>query len=354
MCWAHPSFTDPDKPYIDKAERKYYAENPDVDRDTKIMEPAVFRALVDDAAALGTRAISILGRGEPLLNPCLSDMVAAVKRSDMCCVVSTNGILLTRDCVRDLAAAGLDDLKISVNAASEETYREINRNKSGSSLEQIVETASFVREEKKRRRVQSPRVSLSFIIMNINCHEVADMARMAVRCDADEISFSLLYAFDTTTSLLLSEDKTNRLLQDLGAVKVDLDRLGIRNNITTLMEAHNKRINERYPTREYYRQHPCYAGWIYSVVMADGTVNPCYQCFMKMGNIKETGFLKIWNSQAYEDFRERTVSLPSRGGKMAECLCDNCCFVNRNADMHRLLTPFRRHSFCGSGFQPSQ
>ncbi|MCE7885865.1 MAG: radical SAM protein, partial [Actinobacteria bacterium ATB1] len=71
------------------------------------------------------RRAVVHGIGEPFLNPELPRMVHHLAVRGVTTCFNTNGLLLNRRCVGDLIEAGLDDLRISLDAAQPETYRRI-------------------------------------------------------------------------------------------------------------------------------------------------------------------------------------------------------------------------------------
>jgi MoaA/NifB/PqqE/SkfB family radical SAM enzyme len=69
---------------------------------------------VDKLAELGTAVVTISG-GEPLLHPDLSQIIAHIKARGMVCTLITNGYLLVPEKIRELNAAKLDRLQISID-----------------------------------------------------------------------------------------------------------------------------------------------------------------------------------------------------------------------------------------------
>ncbi|MBN1953487.1 MAG: radical SAM protein [Anaerolineae bacterium] len=62
-----------------------------------------------------------LGGGEPLLHPCLLEMVRLARQNRILPNLTTNGNLLDRDVAEELKEAGLGQVQISLNGASEAT-----------------------------------------------------------------------------------------------------------------------------------------------------------------------------------------------------------------------------------------
>jgi MoaA/NifB/PqqE/SkfB family radical SAM enzyme len=88
---------------------------------------------------------------------------------------------------------------------------------------------------------------------------------------------------------------------------------------------------------------PCYAGWIYSRILTDGSVIPCCKAHrMPMGNLYEKSFreiwFSIWFSKVYNEFRQKAKNLKKSDPyfKKIECYksCDN---LGMNLDFHKKI-----------------
>jgi len=69
---------------------------------------------IDKLAELGTAVVTISG-GEPLLHPDLDAIIARIRQRGMVCTLITNGYLLVPKRIKELNAAGLDRLQISID-----------------------------------------------------------------------------------------------------------------------------------------------------------------------------------------------------------------------------------------------
>ncbi len=69
---------------------------------------------IDKLAELGTTAVIISG-GEPLLHPCLENIIARIRRRGMLAAMISNCYLLTRERIQSLNAAGLEYMQISID-----------------------------------------------------------------------------------------------------------------------------------------------------------------------------------------------------------------------------------------------
>jgi len=112
----------------------------------------LFKKLIDDLAAFPSRVDElVLGNyGEPLLNKNIAEMVAYAKRSGRVREVSliTNASMLDARTADKLAAAGLDKMRVSIEAMSDETY--LKTTKTPQKFAEIVENIRNFRDAARR------------------------------------------------------------------------------------------------------------------------------------------------------------------------------------------------------------
>ncbi|TAM43131.1 hypothetical protein EPN54_00635, partial [bacterium] len=95
---------------------------------------------------------------------------------------------------------------------------------------------------------------------------------------------------------------------------------------------------------------PCYSGWLFARIKADGNVTPCLKSHrLSTGNINDSSFGEIWNSLPQQYFREKTRTLRktepyffmigngSPGSPGCSRICDD---LTRNIAMHRKIALF--------------
>ncbi|MCD6218821.1 SPASM domain-containing protein, partial [Candidatus Calescamantes bacterium] len=84
---------------------------------------------------------------------------------------------------------------------------------------------------------------------------------------------------------------------------------------------------------------PCYVGWIFARILADGSVAPCCRGVKKiMGNIKINSFKDIWFSPEYNEFRAKAKYLPKSSPYFKDIGCTKeCDNLMHNQEMERRL-----------------
>jgi MoaA/NifB/PqqE/SkfB family radical SAM enzyme len=108
---------------------------------------------------------------------------------------------------------------------------------------------------------------------------------------------------------------------------------------------------------------PCFAGWTYSRVMADGRVIPCLKAHrIPSGNIHDTSFTEIWEGSRQAEFRDATRVARKEGPLFAsigndesaacgcERGCDNLEENRRTAERLRSMTRPERAMLRGIGW----
>jgi len=95
----------------------------------KLMTWELFEKIADDLQAFQgqVKVINVYGFGEPLLNPRVADMVKILKEKNLSREVriTTNGSLLDEKKAKQLIDAGIDTVRVSVEALSTQGYREL-------------------------------------------------------------------------------------------------------------------------------------------------------------------------------------------------------------------------------------
>lgn len=326
MCWDHP----PD----DREDATTALRFANVRQGVMGLEQ--FQRVVDDLYVMGTRRIDIVGRGEPTLHKDVAAMVAFAKSRSMYVTMTTNGSRLDPQLAEALVRAGINRLRISMNAGTAETYPKIHQTESPERFVALKERLANLVQEKRRQRKSAPILTLGFVISALNYHEVEQMVEVAAEIGADTVNMVHTVAREITDDLCLSKDQYAELLRLLERAQRRAADLHVETNIPTLA-ATVPTYFERAGGRS--KPVPCYVGWYFSLILANGSVLPCCQCTSAVGSVREQPFAQIWKSDRYNKFRAAAKALPNANPALASCECDRCMLKNRNESIHRTLHP---------------
>lgn len=336
FCWDHPTYVPKDAPYPDEIAEQYYRDHPEIDRNKAHMKYEMFTDLVDDLHAMGTRKIKFIGRGESFLHKRFVDMVGYAKARDFNVSVTTNGSLISDEQVRTLVGMGLDEIFVSVNAGSARSYNEIHLHTPKDAFEKVKHTLALFSAEKKRQRMKGPFMHLSFVIQNNNYFEMPDMVRLAHEVGAQRVAFNRISVYEGTKFLMLDEQQNQEALTQY---LVEAERLGQQLNIITNADFFRARPGEEQRSKNIHSKTPCYIGWFFSIILADGTVNPCCECLRALGTLQTHRFKDIWFGEKYRKFRGEITDLPNAGQEVSGCRCYNCSFALHNLSLHKFAHP---------------
>ena len=286
--------------------------------------------LINDLHDLGTRRIRFTGGGEPLIHPRLDDILRACKQRDLITCVTTNGVSLTKERAELYAELAIDELAVSVWAATPDTYARTHPNKTARTFEKIERNLTLLCQKKKLR----PVVTIANVVFAMNYAEVEQMYNFALRVGADSVYYAVLDPIeDRTDGLLLSP-------QQVSEVKAQLDRIERRNDelparqrlILENWDGFRRRIDSAKEQQkgEYdadvVDSIPCYVGWIFCRILANGDVVPCCRgSDLPLGNINTDGFRKVWHSDKYTEFRIKAKNLSKKDPYFAPIGCHMTC-----------------------------
>lgn len=263
------------------------------------MSFANFKKIIDEAEDYIIH-LRLWNWGEPLLNKEIFKMISYTKRKKIFVNLSTNSNFLDKEIAEKLIKSNLDELIISLDGASEETY---NKYRKGGDFNQIIEAIKFLVKRKKELNKKNPYIKLQFIIMRHNEHEIDKIKLLAKQIDVDEIAFKTVGIMDYSNK----EDIRKYLPTNKKYSRYILDK----NQVLS-----KKRINNW-----------CDFLWEEMIINWDGSVVPC--CFDMnnlhvLGNVFERNIKEMWNNQYYTNFRKKILE-----NKKGILLCKNCPGTNK-------------------------
>lgn len=249
-----------------------------------------FKKIIDQIPSLVY--ITLQGIGEPLLNKDIIKIIKYCSEKGISTYINTNGTVLTERKSHELIEAGLGNLSISINSFNEKVFSET---RSGASINKITENVRRFIEIRKEKNVKRPIVSFRTILMK---ETEPYMEELVLK--SDKLGIDVLYiqplmsaiADKIFTSSSLTKEETTGFAKKLDTwkkqVKMKIITEGFGNSPNNLGQ--------------------CKLPWFSPNVTAEGFVTPCCTIhnpsILNMGNIFETPFEQIWNSNKFVSFRE--------------------------------------------------
>jgi len=270
-------------------------------------------ALIDELYRMGTRHIYYAGGGEPFMHPQIMEIIRHTKRRGLECYVNTNFTLIDEKRARELAAEGVDSLTVSIWAGTAGMYALTHPSKNEATFLKIKETLRYLSEIKKKR----PFIKIYNVIFNKNYQELKAMVDFALETHAEAVEFTVIDTIPgKTDSLLLNDSEKQALLAGCSEIKKQQENNGLANKIKLLnFEQFMRRVSSSGSKSAEYDSDiigkmPCYAGWAFVRILADGNVNSCLKSHrFPVGNIFKEEFKTIWNNNLQRLFREKTFKM---------------------------------------------
>ena len=259
------------------------------------------------------RRVVLHGIGEPLLNPELGRMVRHLKQRGAHVVFNSNGLLLRGRRAQDLAASGLDELRVSIDGGTPETYRAV-RGIDG--FQRILGNLRRFAEVKAALAVETPRVSLWVTGMKMTVGDLPALVRIAAANGIGEVYLQRL-VYSERGIAREAEALFGRAGAEERATVAEALRLGESLGVTL------RGSGELGPAELV--DHPqqgdapwrgCYRPWRLMYITANGNVLPC--CIapftatpygdILLGNVHLGSVAEVWDGDRYRSWRRAMLA----------------------------------------------
>ncbi len=256
-----------------------------MEREIGYMKEDDFKKVIDDLKGR-TDKVLLSFAGEPLLNKDIFKMVKYAEDSKIGITISTNTVILDRY-IADVFDSGLTELLVCLDGATKETQESY---RVGSDFDQVVANIKAVCAEKEKRGAVKPRITLQFIVMKQNEHEIERIKELA-----HEMGVDYLRIKNVGLGSGFSEEETQKMAEKYVPDNKRYTRYS--------KDGDSIRIKESYKVCPWVRQ---------TVIMWNGDVSIC--CFdfngeYIMGNMFSDGGLgKVLKSKRYKSHRKRIIN----------------------------------------------
>jgi radical SAM protein with 4Fe4S-binding SPASM domain len=277
------------------------------------MSWALFTSIVDQLPDL-ERAV-LHGVGEPMLVKNLPAMVRYLKERGVYVLFNTNGTVLTEKSGRALIDARLDELRVSLDAATAASYRAI---RGKNYFQRILRNVRHFRELQEREGHDRPRVSAWLTGLKETLSELPAFVRVAAEIGVKEVYLQRLVFFEENAigmarpDQALYEHLSQAEAQPLEEAQALAKSLGMTFNASGAAEPGMslKRHDDGSPWSL------CRRPWTVMYITANGRALPCciapfsqrgYENYT-LGDATQESLREIWNGARYTAFRSELKS----------------------------------------------
>ena len=276
------------------------------------MSWGLFTKIVDQFPNIAR--VVLHGVGEPMMVKSLPRMIRYLKDRGTYVLFNTNGTLLTARKGAELIDSGLDELRVSLDAAEPQAFQLV---RGKPFFDRILRNVRAFRALQRERAAEMPRVSLWLTGLKETIGQLSDFVRLAAEMDVPEVYLQRLVYFPDGQGLARAQSALfgagaadeARLI----AEAEDLARaLGISFNASGAADpaASLKQSDAKQPWSL------CRRPWTLMYVTAHGRALPCciapfsmrgYDSFT-LGDATQQTLRDIWNGPRYRDFRRALLS----------------------------------------------
>ena len=274
----------------------------------------LFRSIVDQIPNL-SRAV-LHGVGEPMLVKNLPRMVRYLKERGTYVLFNTNGTVLNEKNGRALIDAGLDELRVSFDAANAESYRAI---RGKNYFNRILKNVRAFRDLQEREGKLKPRVSAWLTGLRETVEQLPEFVRVAAGTGVTEVYLQRLVFFgdnaigkarpDQALYEQLSGDEAGYIAR-AAAVAAELGVTFSASGAVAEPGMSLKRHDSGSPWSM------CRRPWTVMYITANGRALPCciapfaqrgYENYT-LGDATQQTLREIWTGAAYRSFRRGLLS----------------------------------------------
>lgn len=288
-------------------------------------EPAVdmtlsqFKNIIDQFPGLVW--IGLTGIGESFINNDFLDMLDYVKKRNITVELYDAFYYINPQVSKRLIDLGIDQMFISLDAATKETYESI---RVGSDYDKVISNIKYMFELKKKNNITFPELTFHYIILKSNLHEVLQYIDLvySIAGTTAPIQFSqMLHNHETVDHLFTVVPQ-----ETIDAIEHKANELGVEIHWNLDVPVDKPPMNR------------C-VEWNMPFIFVNGDIIPCCasnesgnrdnQKKHKLGNIFKTPFKEIWNGKKYTALRNGLIK------HKVTAACRNCCLYDIDGDKNK-------------------
>jgi MoaA/NifB/PqqE/SkfB family radical SAM enzyme len=255
------------------------------------------------------------GIGEPLLNRQLAPMIGHLKERGVYVVFNTNAALLTRARQEELIRSGLDELRVSLDGSTPETYLKV---RGIPAFQRVVDNVAQMMRTRRALESGTPRVSFWVTGMRENLPELPGVIDLAASIGVEEVYLQrMVFGFEPHSLARDEQSLYTHTLEEAEAIIAEAERRAALHGIAFRgADASSPResLVDRSGRTEAWRA--CSRPLRLAYVTAQGNALPCciapftdapYESIV-LGNYLRDGVETVWEGEQYRRFRERLYS----------------------------------------------
>ncbi len=267
----------------------------------------LFTKIVDQVPNIAR--VVLHGVGEPMLVKSLPKMIRYIKARGTYVLFNTNGTLLRPGKFQEIIDTGLDEMRVSLDAADAKTYLAV---RGKDYFDRIVRDVGRFTEFQAKVGAATPRVSLWLTGLRETVQQLPDFIRLSAKIGVREVHLQRLVFDEAGFGMARAESSLFEATQAEEQAAID-EATALGRTLGVTLDASGATEPglslKRGPDEKPWAT--CRRPWSLMYFTAHGRALPCciapfsargYENYT-LGDATQQSLREIWNSPAYRDFR---------------------------------------------------
>jgi len=277
-----------------------FCKNPYQTRKGTYLDKDVLKKFVKEGVANGLKEVGFYATGEPFMVKNLHDYISIAKNAGISRVyITTNGALATLENVKKCFSAGLDSIKLSINAANQEDYKLVHGH---DDFDTVVKNIQSIHAWVKKEDINLQMIASCVLIPSLSSSK-----------NYHEKIFSEYFSEIRYVDSGSQGGQAFDLIGDINETSISLE--SIFNNFKTT-------------TNSEIKVKPCYMLWDRVHLTAEGYITSCcvdYELDLVVGDTKTSSIAEIWNGKIFKGLRSKHIA-----GDFTDTLCHQCLYNKKH------------------------
>ena len=280
-----------------------------------------------DCIAPHTYRLILYNWGEPFLHRQIIEMLGYANSHRISTSISSNLNLLPREGAEALVLSGLDDLVVSCDGISQDTYQKY---RVGGELEKVVSNMNAIRDAKKKLGRSNPNIEFQFLVFRHNEHEAGQVHEFAMLHGANTVRLEKP-AIDLALPDIRPAENPDFVRPEYQVLNVP-EPASVQNEDIAREFSRRRHSNMPQEMPEEVMAEssllapiPCYWPWRVLTVNWNGEIDPC--CYNNQlgsfGNIFNQPLIDVINNDKFVYARRRIVGRAS-ADSYDDVICKEC------------------------------
>ncbi|MEE9542417.1 MAG: radical SAM protein, partial [Thermodesulfobacteriota bacterium] len=263
---------------------------------TRSLETGRVKELLSEMGTLGVKSVMYAGEGEPFLHKNMAEIINHTKEAGIDVAITSNGVLFKKETV-DTALDSITWIKVSINAATPETYALVHRT-APADFDRTIENISYAIREREVRKLKTA-IGMQMVLLPENFNEAVLLAKKAKDIGADYLVIKPYSQHKKS----ITKEYEGLTYNDYYSIEEELEKENTKDFEVIFRIRTMKKLDE--DQRNYTR---CMALPFWSYIDAGGGLWACSAYLgderFSLGNVMEEGFEKVWKGEKRKELME--------------------------------------------------